>query len=512
MKNIEFKYSSFVSGLLILFTFLLSCDDNNLEDDMDITNPYVISYNPISGVDGVALNSNLVITFDDIVYKGQGKITITTDVEDAKQVFDVNDANITLSNVNRVMTINPQDFLSGRNYQVVLDKGIVVDSVGNRYFGMPDNEAWTFKTGGNAGDLVAPELVSMDPMDDEAEASVFAIELTFNEPVKTAVGSFIIYDADTDTAVHTINAEGEGVSINEEVIKVSYPAPLAFGKGYYVQFESGVVKDIAGNSFTGITDNSSYNFTTVTGSGTELAVHIPFDTDLSDISGNKFDAVLGPTATAEVTFESDATRGQVARFNAGAYAQLPVHPLLRSVSAANNFSVNLWLKLAGTDSDPAIIGNKDWGSGGNLGWLLCTDDGHEYAPGNGTEHGWIVNIASENRMDWRAAEMNPQAPALSDDVWHMATIVFDRVNGELSVYIDGVEFSNTTIPTSFDLNTVAGPLYDVANDYPITIWEDGTGAYNAGDDRRAAMTGLVDDLRIYNKALSAGEITALLNE
>src|SRR5690606_33766687 len=99
MKNIEFKYSAFVSGLLILFAFLLSCDDNNLEDDMDITNPYVISYNPISGVDGVALNSNLVITFDDIVFKGQGKITITTDVEEAKQVFDVNDANVTLSNV-----------------------------------------------------------------------------------------------------------------------------------------------------------------------------------------------------------------------------------------------------------------------------------------------------------------------------------------------------------------------------------------------------------------------------
>jgi hypothetical protein len=516
MKNIEFKYSTFVSGLLILFTFLLSCDDDNLESGMDITNPYVISYNPVSGVDGVALNSNLVITFDDIVYKGQGKITITTDVEEAKQVFDVNDANVTLSNVNRVMTINPQDFLSGRNYKVVLDKGIVVDSVGNRYFGMPDNEAWTFKTGGNAGDLVAPELVSTIPINDDTEASVFAFELTFNEAVKTAAGSFIVYDADTDTAVHTIDAEGEGVSINEEVIKVSYPAPLAFGKNYYVQFGSGVVRDIAGNPFIGITDDSSYNFTTVTGSGTELAVHIPFDNDLSDISGNKFDAVLGPTATAEVTFENDATRGQVARFNAGAYAQLPLHPLLRSVSATNNFSVNFWIKLAGTDSDPAIIGNKDWGSGGNPGWLLCTDDGHEYAPGNGTDHGWIVNIADDpkggNRMDWRAAEMNPQAPALSDDVWHMATMVFDRTNGELSVYIDGVEFSNSTIPVSFDLNTVAGPLYDVANDYPITIWEDGTGAYNAGDDRRAAMTGLMDDLRIYNKALSAGEITALLND
>src|SRR5690606_17128719 len=344
MKNIEFKYSSFVSGLLILFAFLLSCDDNNLEDDMDITNLYVISYNLISGVDGVALSSNLVITVDDIDFKGQGKITITTDVEEAKQVFDVNDANVTLSNVNRVMTINPQDFLSGRNYKVVLDKGIVVDSVGNRYFGMPDNEAWTFKTGGNAGDLVAPELVSTIPMNDDTEASVFAFELTFNEAVKTAAGSFIVYDADTDTAVHTIDAEGEGVSINEEVIKVSYPAPLAYGKNYYVQFGNGVVRDIAGNPCIKITDDSSYRFTTVTCRGTELAIHISGDSDRSDIRGNKFDGVLGATDTAVVTLESDATRGQVARFTAGVYAQLPLHPLLRTVSASNNFSVNYWIK------------------------------------------------------------------------------------------------------------------------------------------------------------------------
>lgn len=516
MKNIALKHSSFLAGFLIIFTFLLSCDDNNLDDDIDIVNPYVISYNPVTGVDGVALNSNLVITFDDIVYKGQGKITITTDVESAKQVIDVNDDNVTLSNVNRVMTINPQDFLSGRNYQVVLDAGIVIDSVGNRYFGMPDNETWTFKSGGNAGDLDAPELESLSPADDDSEASVFAIKLTFNEAVKTATGSFIIYDGDSNTAVHTIDAEGEAVSINEEVITVNYPSPLAFGKSYYVQFASGVVKDIAGNSFAGITDESTYNFTTAAGSGSELAVHIPFDTDLSDISGNKFDAKLGPTASAEVTFENDVTRGLVARFNPGSYAQLPVHPLLRSVSATDDFSVNFWIKLAGTDSDPAIIGNKDWGSGGNPGWLLCTDDGHEYAPGNGTDHGWIVNIADDpkggNRMDWRAAAMNPQAPALSDDMWHMATMVFDRTNGELSVYIDGVEFSNSTIPVSFDLNTVPGPLYDTANNYPITIWEDATGAYNAGDDRRAAMTGLMDELKIFNKVLSATEITALLSE
>lgn len=518
MNKIEFKpiSSSFFLGLIILFTFFVACDDNTLEDNMDITNPYVISYNPVSGVDGVALNSNLVITFDDIVYKGQGNITITTDIEDARQVINVNDDAVTLSNVNRVLTINPQDFLAGRNYQVVLDKGIVIDSAGNGYFGMPDNEVWTFKSGGNPDDLESPELVTLIPADDDTEASVFNMELTFNEDVSTSTGSFLVYDANTDAVVHTIDAEGELVFVEGTMIRVQYPTPLDFDKNYYVQFESGVIKDVAGNSFGGVLDNTSYNFTTVAGSGSELAVHLPFDSDLLDISGNKFDAVLGPTASANVTFENDPTRGPVARFNAGSYAVLPIHPLLTSDSAADDFSVNFWIKLAGTDSDPVIIGNKDWGSGGNPGWLLCTDDGHEYAPGNGTDHGWIVNVADDPkndiRLDWRAASADPQAPALSDDEWHMATVVFDRQNGKLTVYIDGVEYGNTALLVTFNLHALPGPLYDVTKEYPITIWEDATGVYNAGDLRRAAMTGLMDDLRIYNKALSLSEINDLLND
>ncbi|HLT50365.1 MAG TPA: Ig-like domain-containing protein, partial [Arenibacter sp.] len=93
MRKIKFqsKYPPFAALFLMLFALISSCDENNLKDDLDITNPYVISYNPVSGVDGVALGSSLVITFDDIVYKGQGNIRITTDLEQGNQIIDVND-------------------------------------------------------------------------------------------------------------------------------------------------------------------------------------------------------------------------------------------------------------------------------------------------------------------------------------------------------------------------------------------------------------------------------------
>src|SRR5690606_35028069 len=153
---------------------------------------------------------------------------------------------------------------------------------------------------------------------------------------------------------------------------------LSFGTGYYVQFAPGVVSDVAGNPFAGFSDNTSLNFATVAGSATDLVVHLPFDTDLSDVSGNKFDASLGSTATAGVEFVNDADRGVVIKFNAGSYASLPKHPLLRSVTPTDNFSINFWVKTGPLGSDPALIGNSDWGSGSNPGWIVCLDNADVY--------------------------------------------------------------------------------------------------------------------------------------
>jgi Big-like domain-containing protein/concanavalin A-like lectin/glucanase superfamily protein len=512
MKNIKSKlfYYIFAGTALMLFAVNISCEKE--EDEVgDIVNPYVISYNPVPGVGGVDLSSNLVLTFDDIIEIGTGSITITVaDVPSATQVIDVTSDKVTLSNVGRIMTINPQDFLSGREYKVVIEQGIVRDTIGNAYFGMPDGENWTFTSGGNPGDLDAPAIAELSPAAGSTDAAITSLGLSFNEDVKEGTGNITVYNGG-GVAVATIDVEGGLLSIDGSSISIPLADPLNFGEGYYVIVDNGAIKDIAGNPFAGYADSGDWAFTTTAGSGSELVFHLPMDTDLKDDSGNKFDAVLGPTASAAVDFVDDATRGSVARFNAGAYAILPKHDLLRP-SDTQSFSINLWLKLAGTDSDPAIIANKDWGSGGNPGWLLCTDDGHEYAPGNGTDHGWIVNNAGNpkmdgNRMDWKAAGTTPQAPALSDDQWHMATMVWDQNNKVLEVYIDGVRYGDT----SYDLSVLTGSLWDEVNDYPLTLWEDGTGGYNASDDRRAAMTGLMDELSYYNKVLTPDDIATLFN-
>lgn len=91
----------------------------------------------------------------------------------------------------------------------------------------------------------------------------------------------------------------------------------------------------------------------------------------------------------------------------------------------------------------------------------------------------------------------------------MVTMVINQTTKRLQIYIDGVTYSNPATATSYDLNTLTAQWWDAAKDYPFTIWEDGTGKYNAGDGTRKALAGYVDDLRIYNKALTQAEVTAL---
>lgn len=169
----------------------------------------------------------------------------------------------------------------------------------------------------------------------------------------------------------------------------------------------------------------------------------------------------------------------------------------------------MWLKLKGIGSDPVIFSNSDWDSGGNPGIVLATDGALTYTGPGTPGRGWLVKLAGGGRMDWRAGEMTPQAPALADDKWHMVTIVIHQDTKLLHVYIDGKEYMRQDHAASRDLNLLTGALWDETNDYPFTLWEDGTGGYNAGSDTRKELDGYMDDLRIFDRALSADEVDKL---
>ncbi|RKD88256.1 Ig-like domain-containing protein [Mangrovibacterium diazotrophicum] len=507
MKKSNLKYWLGGVALVGLTSYsLVSCQED-YDHTVDASNPTVVSFNPVSGVEDVAVKSNLVLTFDEYIQKGEGDIVIACEVD--TQTIAVTSSAVQIGDDGRVLTIDPEDLSANETYVVTLERGFVTDLVGNEFLGLGAGQSWTFVTAGESG----PTVASLSPEDDSEDASLFELAVTFSAKVAKGEGNITIYSAG-GTVVEEFSVASSSIVVDNETVTISLSEPFEFATAYYVTIDAGSFVDADSKPFKGFTNDTSWNFTTTSGSGSDLVVYLPMDADLADASGNHFDAVLGEDATAEVTFVTDATRGQVAMFNAGSYAVLPKHDLLRP-ALSQDFSFNIWLKLEGIGSDPAIFSNKDWDSGGNPGVLLCTNGADSYVPG-GSGTGWQVNIAGDpkadgNRMDWKAGKTTPQAPALSDNEWHMVSVVFDQTNKLLHVYIDAVEYTQPENTASFDLNTLTGPIWDNTNDYPFTIWEDGTGHYNSGSDTRKNLEGMVDELRFYNKALSATEISDLFN-
>lgn len=138
-----------------------------------------------------------------------------------------------------------------------------------------------------------------------------------------------------------------------------------------------------------------------------------------------------------------------------------------------DFSVSLWVKTTSTESDPSLIGDKDWGSGGNKGFVLAYlgDD-------------WKVNIAdgAGNRVDADGALIN-------DGAWHHLAVTFAR-GGSMSVYQDGAMVSQADISSVGDMNS----------ELPIRLSQDGTGNY--GD----WFEGLIGGAVISDYVLSEDEI------
>lgn len=507
MKHINNKsFAALLLMVMLSLNLITSCKEE-FDHTIDTANPVVISYNPTSGVEAVAVNGNLVVTFDKIIKKGTGAIIITG--KTGTQRIDVASDVVTLGDDKRVLIINPEDFEPEEDYKVTLEKGIVTDLLGNQYMGFPDGFSWTFKTVGQSG----LPLTSLNPVPGSVDGSLFKLELSFASEVKKGTGNISIFKSQGGTKVAELAVTSPAVIVEGKRVTIRLGTPLDFATAYYVLADAGIVTDAGGKAFEGFVDANSWSFTTTSGSGTSLIAHLPMDFDLSDVSGNKLDAMLGELSTATVSFVADPERGRVASFAAGSYAVFPKHNLLRP-ALDQSFSFSFWVKVKGIGSDPALFSNSDWDSGGNPGFVLCTDGAETYTGPGSPGRGWLLKLAGDaagtsNRMDWRAGETSPQAAALADDKWHMITVAMDQVAKRLHVYIDANEHIQATKVSSYDLNTLKGPIWDSKKDYPFTIWEDGTGLYNKNDDTRKTLAGLVDDVRIYNKALSAAEVAAL---
>ncbi len=195
-----------------------------------------------------------------------------------------------------------------------------------------------------------------------------------------------------------------------------------------------------------------------------------------DKSGSNKNAVLSGIATS--TFFSPGKAGQSFNFDG-----IDDHATtsLQWSSSYTSLTISFWFKT-----------NQK----GNYGAIF-----HNY-PNNGSPSSVIeTNIDTDNKFhayirDSAGNFVNPgSASTVNDDKWHHGAVTFS--NRTATLYLDGLQTSSATAG-SFNGNMDSGTLFRIAK------IPDSSGEH--------WYKGNLDDLRIYNRELSPGEILQLYNQ
>src|SRR5438128_324608 len=123
------------------------------------------------------------------------------------------------------------------------------------------------------------------------------------------------------------------------------------------------------------------------------------------------------------------------------------------------------------------MGNKDWTSGANVGWVISSLD-----PKN-----LNYNAIGGTRRD---IDLNPP---FSDANWHLVTVTFNRALNQVISYIDSVAFNTSDISPSGTASFNAG--------FSTLVGSSGNGTYSGAAD--------IDDLGVWNRVLTPQEISGI---
>ena len=113
-------------------------------------------------------------------------------------------------------------------------------------------------------DTTAPTVGSFSPADEATNIATDAnLIITFSEAMEKGTGNIIIKKSSEDSEVETLAVTASTVTINSSTVTINPATTLAKNTAYYVTIDSGAFKDSAGNPYAGITDKTTWNFTTI---------------------------------------------------------------------------------------------------------------------------------------------------------------------------------------------------------------------------------------------------------
>lgn len=205
-----------------------------------------------------------------------------------------------------------------------------------------------------------------------------------------------------------------------------------------------------------------------------LQMDLQFENDLTDAADDK----AAVSAKGDVSFESGVNKGTAVRLNSGEKIELGARETLDNLGKDQDMTISFWYKPYAANADQAILGNKTWSSATNSGVIFAYDynDGTpdhisgSIGPGNGS-------YDQTSYIRFRDFDKNQ---------WSMLTLTVDRQTKTYTTYVNGIPYASGAVHENATLTS-------------------GSPFYIGGTNLDFGM----DNLRIWNRALSAAEIAAV---
>ncbi len=200
-----------------------------------------------------------------------------------------------------------------------------------------------------------------------------------------------------------------------------------------------------------------------------LISHYEFESNWDNSVAGSFPGILTGTGNTSVV-SNDSERGLVADLTgANSWVYVGYDTALNSIATNQQFTIATWVKSTAGLTWQQIFGRR-------------------------TE--WGIRMVEGKVQLFTAGGTLGGTTAINDGQWHHIAASYDGTTGLAAVYVDGVQEATSTITTTLvsSLRAAIGGR---------------SSAYSTAD---FIYTGYVDDLRVYDNALSSTEIAQIVPE
>ncbi len=224
-------------------------------------NPTLFNLSPANGAMLEGGGGSLVATFSHPIAIGTGDITIKNLTDNTQTTIAITSGSPQVTVSGSILTINPpENLVVGKNYAVQIAGTAIKDLADNPFAGISDDSTWSFTTVAP----IAPTIATLNPADNATGVAIGPnLVATFSEAIAIGTGDITIRNlTDNTQTTIAITSGSPQITVSGSTLTINPTADLLGGKNYAIQIPSTAIKDLSDNLFGGISDDTTWNFST----------------------------------------------------------------------------------------------------------------------------------------------------------------------------------------------------------------------------------------------------------